>query len=284
MAALAGLLVALAVLLWGAGHPSRRIPSLGGGSARVLDGPTSPGRRWAAGRLTSRRGRRDAERTEAEALALLDGIVPALRAGLPPVTAMRLVTASRTLVPAGTAPRRRPRAFRAAGAEGADGGAGPAALEGAASRGEPLAPAWAAYAAAADSDDLRLVAAAWSLCETLGSPLAPTVATVAEVVRRRRAVRHRIAAVLAGPQATMRVLTVLPLSGPVVAMAVGVAPTELYTGPAGLSAMAAGLTLLLVGRAWASRMIRGVMSEQRPGAWLRALRGRRRDEEPHVRS
>ena len=98
------------------------------------------------------------------------------------------------------------------------------ALGQAAQRGEALAPVWFAYAEALRSDDLRLVAAAWSLCDTLGSPLAPTVATVSHVVRRRRSVRQRIAAALAGPRATMRVLTALPLSGPFVAIAVGVSP------------------------------------------------------------
>jgi tight adherence protein B len=181
---------------------------------------------------------------EAEALDLLDGLAPALRAGLPPVTALQLVTSSR--------PRASPGALGWAG------------LEAAASRGDSLAPAWSAYAAAIASDDLRLVAAAWSLCETLGSPLAPTVATVAAVVRSRRAVRHRIAAALAGPQATMRVLTALPLSGPLIAVAVGVAPSELYAGAAGLSSLVVGLTLLLAGRAWASRMVRAVTLEPHP--------------------
>ncbi|HEU4332239.1 MAG TPA: hypothetical protein VFR40_14065, partial [Lapillicoccus sp.] len=110
------------------------------------------------------------------------------------------------------------------------------------------------------------MAAAWSLCETLGSPLAPTVTTVADVVRRRRAVRHRIAAALAGPQATMRVLTTLPLSGPLVAVVVGVAPAELYAGAAGVSSLVVGLLLLLVGRVWASRMVRAVTAEHQGSA------------------
>jgi tight adherence protein B len=162
--------------------------------------------------------------------------------------------------------RRRP---SSAGAQGWTG------LDATAARGDPLAPAWWAYAAAVDSDDLRLVAAAWSLCETLGAPLAPTVATVAEVVRRRRAVRHRITAALAGPQATMRVLAALPLSGPFVAMVVGVPPSELYAGAAGLFSLVVGVVLLLVGRAWAARMVRAVALEQ-PARAVRPDRGRAR--------
>ena len=122
---------------------------------------------------------------------------------------------------------------------------------------------WLAYAEALRSDDLRLVAAAWSLCDTLGSPLAPTVATVSHVVRRRRSVRQRIAAALAGPRATMRVLTALPLSGPFVAIAVGVSPGDLYTETAGAMSLAVGLAVLLLGRLWAGRMIRAVTVESR---------------------
>lgn len=151
----------------------------------------------------------------------------------------------------------------------------------AAQRGEAIAPVWSAYAEALRSDDLRLVAAAWSLCETLGSPLAPTVATVSDVVRRRRSVRQRIAAVVAGPRATMGVLTALPLAGPFVAIAVGVSPGDLYTEPAGAMSLAVGLAVLLIGRLWAGRMIRAVTVESRrpkrhgaPGLRGRTMRPR----------
>ncbi len=133
----------------------------------------------------------------------------------------------------------------------------------AAGRGERLAPVWSSYAEAVGSDDLRLVAAAWSMCDALGSPLAPTVSLVSDVVRRRRAVRQRIAAALAGPRATMWVLTALPLSGPVLALAVGVSPGDLYAQPAGAVSLAAGLGLLALGRLWAARMIGAVGVERR---------------------
>ncbi len=134
-------------------------------------------------------------------------------------------------------------------------------FEAAAARGEALAPRWFAYARTLGSDDLHLVAAAWSLCDTLGSPLAPTVSTVSEVIRRRRSMRQRIAAAVAGPRATMRVLTALPLAGPFVALAVGVSPGALYSEPAGALSLAVGLTLLGLGRLWAGRMIRGATVE-----------------------
>jgi tight adherence protein B len=198
---------------------------------------------------------RTVDQVEAEALDLLDGLAPALRAGLPPVAALRLVTAD-----AGSGSGRSQPV--PSGAHPPAGGGLPGLGE-AAARGEPLGPVWSAHAEAVRSDDLRLVAAAWTMCDTLGSPLASTVAIVADTVRRRRTVRQRLAAALAGPRATMRVLTALPLSGPVVALAVGVSPGELYTEPTGAFSLGAGLTLLVCGRLWAARMIRAVTLEPR---------------------
>jgi len=216
---------------------------------------------------------------EAEALDLLDALAPALRAGLPPATALRLIASSASAdggpssgpsegsggslsERGGSRGERGGSRGERGGSRGGGGGAADA-LGQAAQRGEALAPVWFAYAEALRSDDLRLVAAAWSLCDTLGSPLAPTVATVSDVVRRRRSVRQRIAAALAGPRATMRVLTALPLSGPFVAIAVGVSPGDLYTEAAGAMSLAVGLAVLLLGRLWAGRMIRAVTVESR---------------------
>ena len=218
-----------------------------------------------AGARRPGRPRGSPEEAEAEALDLLDALAPALRAGLPPVTALRLIASSAspdggpTSGPSGVSGGSRGGRGESSGRRG---GAADA-LGLAAQRGEALAPVWFAYAEALRSDDLRLVAAAWSLCDTLGSPLAPTVATVSDVVRRRRSVRQRIAAALAGPRATMRVLTALPLSGPFVAIAVGVSPGDLYTEAAGAMSLAVGLAVLLLGRLWAGRMIRAVTVESR---------------------
>jgi len=99
-AVLVGFLVAVAGLAWSAaGAGGRRAPlrawvgrgDLAGGAARAAPLTRRPG--WLAARR--RLGR--AERAEADALELLDGLAPALRAGLPPVTALLLVTSSRSL-------------------------------------------------------------------------------------------------------------------------------------------------------------------------------------------
>jgi tight adherence protein B len=262
------LVVALlfAVATWLLWHAAGSRPSALPGHPRPHADP-GPVADWAAAARRWGRARGSPEGAEAEALDLVDALAPALRAGLPPVTALRLIASS-------TTPGGGPSGGRfggPAGSRGARGGAADA-LDQAAARGEALAPVWFAYAEALRSDDLRLVAAAWTLCDSLGSPLAPTVATVSDVVRRRRSVRHRIAAALAGPRATMRVLTALPLSGPFVALAVGVSPGDLYREPAGAFSLGVGLAVLLLGRLWAGRMIRAVSVESR-GPERREVRG-----------
>jgi tight adherence protein B len=231
------LLAVAAVLLW----PRSSLGTFG--SDRTARRPRA-GRSSAAHqgrlRLSTRRARAESERAAVDAVEVLDALAPALRAGLPPVAALRLVTST---APPG----------RLALGE----------LHEAAARGEPLGSTWSACAEAVDSDDLRFVAAAWTLCDTLGSPIAPTVSTIAAMVRRRRAVRQRIAAALAGPQATMRVLTALPLTGPLLALAVGVSPADLYAQPSAAASVATGLVLLVLGRAWTSRMVRAVSAEAR---------------------
>jgi Flp pilus assembly protein TadB len=62
---------------------------------------------------------------------------------------------------------------------------------------------------------------------------------------------------VAGPRATVTVLTVLPLTGPAFGLACGIDPATLYLGsPIATAAAVAGLTLIAVGRLWCSRMIR----------------------------
>jgi tight adherence protein B len=168
-------------------------------------------------------------------LGVVDALVPALQAGLPPITALRAV-----------------------GHLTEHGNAVTSALIDAADAGLPLGSVWLRAADQLGSSDLRLVGSAWSLCEAVGSPLAATLATVVTTVRQRRELQRRIAAALAGPQATVRVLSLLPALGPVVAVMVGVPLNELYAGSAGLGALGAGAALMLVGRWWCHRLVRSV--------------------------
>ncbi|HZB68659.1 MAG TPA: hypothetical protein VE503_14690, partial [Ornithinibacter sp.] len=80
----------------------------------------------------------------------------------------------------------------------------------------------------ADPADLALLVAAWELSEAVGASASAVTAAAAAAVRDRRAARERTAAVVAGPRASMWLLTALPLAGPGAGALVGVAPTSLY--------------------------------------------------------
>ncbi len=80
--------------------------------------------------------------------------------------------------------------------------------------------------------------------------------TVARVMRRSMHVRHRQDAALAGPRATMRLLTALPLAGPLCGWAFGFDPVELYAaGPLQLIVTGVGLALLGAGWLWCRTLI-----------------------------
>ena len=94
--------------------------------------------------------------------------------------------------------------------------------------GEPVSTTWLSHGHRLDSDALRFVGQAWALSERTGAPLADALAASEEVLRARVRSRERLASAAAGPRASMGVLTLLPLSGPVVGLACGIGPWQLY--------------------------------------------------------
>jgi len=255
----AALAVATAVLLL----PSRGVPALvvnGAVRARSRDGM-----RWCFA-LARRLCTRGSAAEDPQLVVLLDLLVPALRVGLPVGVALAHLGDERTTQQGAVLglpgrpgrPGRRGRAGRGF-VDDASGWVAltTLALRHEAAAGRPLARVWAEHAAAAGSSEGAFVARAWGLSETLGAPLAESVAEAAAAVRGRVARARRLDVVVAGPQATARVLSLLPLAGPVVAMALGISPRELYSGVGGACALA-GLLLLLAGRAWCARLMRSV--------------------------
>lgn len=95
-------------------------------------------------------------------------------------------------------------------------------------RGEQLSGTWLSHGRQLDSDALRFVGQAWALSERTGAPLADALTTSEQVLRARIRSRERLASAAAGPRASMGVLALLPISGPVVGLACGIAPRELY--------------------------------------------------------
>ena len=123
----------------------------------------------------------------------------------------------------------------------------------AASSGDPVGPRLTALAR--DSPDLAFLAQAWVVAERTGAPLAPTLTSAARDIRAALARQRRLAVLAAGPRATMHLLTVLPLLGPLAMM--GLAGLDRpWSTPVARSAVLAGVVLLWLGRRWAAWMIR----------------------------
>ncbi|OFE18788.1 hypothetical protein BA895_00950 [Humibacillus sp. DSM 29435] len=241
-----------AVLLW-PGRPSARRAhdaltlvtarsaeqqSAGGRLGRLTtlwnDDPVQAFQRWRA----NRRG----GDVETAALALLDAAGPALQAGLTPAAAVRLAVTSAHGLPSVEL-----RQFVES-------------LEHAARAGLPASGAWAELATRSGSGPIAFVAGAWRLSEVTGAPLAEAVERAAEALRDARARQRRVAVAVAGPRATVFVLTALPLTGPLFGLACGLSPLELYLGSSlAMMSVVAGVMLVLVGRLWCRRLVRSAV-------------------------
>ena len=258
---LAGFLVAAAVLSW----PRRSSPAgavlagstvRGGGSAadgELLDG-SAEGSIWHEDPLLLLRRwrlRRNRDHLLDGVLVLLDSMAPALAMGLPPARALALAAEATSSQARETEQYRgRRRGFteldRLSGS-----------LAAAAERGGGLAPVWGEWARLTRAPEIAFVASAWALSEQHGAPLAVAVERGAAGLREARARRRRVQVAVAGPRATVTVLTVLPLTGPAFGLACGVDPATLYLGsPVGAASATVGVALIVVGRLWCRRMIR----------------------------
>ncbi|GAA2741696.1 hypothetical protein GCM10009868_08710 [Terrabacter aerolatus] len=122
---------------------------------------------------------------------------------------------------------------------------------------EPTSSVWAAWAERSATAELSLVAAAWRLSETTGAPLASAVDRAVRGLLDARSRRGKVAVAVAGPRATVTVLTLLPLTGPLFGLACGIDPASLYlASPIATACAVLGLLLVWVGRAWCTRMVR----------------------------
>jgi tight adherence protein B len=101
------------------------------------------------------------------------------------------------------------------------------------------------------------LAACFDIAEASGCPLADVLTRFAaqlEVEDDAEAARQTA---LAGPRATVSLLTWLPLMGLGLGAALGVDPVAILVGtPLGLAALAAGLVLTVAGRIWSARLVR----------------------------
>jgi tight adherence protein B len=120
--------------------------------------------------------------------------------------------------------------------------------------GDDVSEVWRSYDAGGEA--AAFVARAWALSDRTGAPLADALGAAEQVLRARQRTRQRLAGAAAGPRASMVVLTLLPLSGPVVGLACGIAPRELYLeSPFALASLALGLVLALVAWTWSRAIL-----------------------------
>jgi tight adherence protein B len=187
-------------------------------------------------------GHPDAGVSAPDLLGLLEAIAPALEAGIAPAAALRIAADARS------------------GSADLDPLAALASdMASAAAQGGPLGPLWRRAAESAGSAELRLLAQAWSLTEDLGVPLAQAVRTASGLLEARIAHERRLAGAVAGAKATVNLLTLLPIGGPLLALVLGIGPAELYgVSPMTQASLVLGLCLAGIGRCWVHRMVRAV--------------------------
>ena len=242
MSLVVALLVAGGVLFWPDHFGRCRVAVLPGvSSAAVLVPRSLAGSAWERGRRWRHCG--GAGRVSPQdLLSLLDAISPALEAGVAPASALRIAADSRS----GSG---RPDPLAALARD----------MASAAADGATLGPLWREAAETAGSRELLLLAQAWSLTEDMGAPLAQEVRTTAGLLEARIAHERRLAAAVAGAKATVNLLTVLPIAGPLLALVLGIGPGELFGGSRlTQGSLLLGLCLAGIGRWWVRWMVRAV--------------------------
>lgn len=101
------------------------------------------------------------------------------------------------------------------------------------------------------------LAACIDVAEASGCPLAEVLTRFAAQLEAEDDAEAARQTALAGPRATVRLLTWLPFLGLGLGMLLGVDPVEVLLGtPLGGAALAAGLALTAAGRIWSSRLVR----------------------------
>jgi tight adherence protein B len=131
-------------------------------------------------------------------------------------------------------------------------------------RGESIAAVWLRHADQRRNADLRFVGQAWGLSEVTGAPLASALQTAEQVLRGRQRSRQRLATAVAGPRASMAVLALLPLCGPLVGLAFGVSPRALYlSSGAAMASVGTGVLMGVLAWWWSRHIIAGATRPSR---------------------
>jgi tight adherence protein B len=98
--------------------------------------------------------------------------------------------------------------------------------------------------------------AAWRVAEKTGGSLATTIESIAETGRAEELQRQSVAAALAGPRATARLLAMLPFAGLALGTALGADPLGmLLHTPVGAACSAGGILLQYAGLRWTAALV-----------------------------
>lgn len=105
----------------------------------------------------------------------------------------------------------------------------------------------------------RELLAVLALAETTGAALVDPVARLMAAHRARLALRRELAAELAGPRATWRLLAGLPVAALLLGVALGADPVGFLLGTAvGRACLVTALALVATGSWWSRRIVRAV--------------------------
>ncbi|WP_306915514.1 hypothetical protein [Arthrobacter sp. V4I6] len=105
-------------------------------------------------------------------------------------------------------------------------------------------------------------AACFDVAEASGCPLADVLTRFAAQLEAEEDAEAARQTALAGPRATARLLSWLPVLGLGLGMLLGVDPINILLGePAGLAALAAGVALTAAGRIWSTRLVRSAAGQ-----------------------
>lgn len=99
------------------------------------------------------------------------------------------------------------------------------------------------------------MAAVWTVSERSGAPAADMILRYASAQRDALDADRERAIAMAGPRATVRVLSWLPLIGVALGLLIGVKPVELISGVPGQLSLGSGAVLYLLGRLWMRAMM-----------------------------
>lgn len=116
-----------------------------------------------------------------------------------------------------------------------------------------------AIASAPGGEALVQAAAAWSIADATGAPLASVLERVSEAVQASVDVDREVAVEAAPARATARLMAILPVVGILLGTTLGADPVGVLFGTAlGAGCLVAGLTLACIGVWWIERLVAAV--------------------------